>query len=217
MIFSLSLCVVLVSTSDSSTDNDSKHDLTLKYSNGRHRPTDQQQYSRSTRYPSIIHNYPYSSSTSLHSQVHYRPAENDQRPTRTYVEKRASPQGFSLSRSSKRPYAPLSISDIRLNDTVKFSRPGGKISKGIVKYIGVLPDRSDDYLGLELDDEGKRTERSEKGGLTGESLSLDGQHDGVFQGQRLFQWSEIVTLHRSDAFSSLLVNRTKVSSWVLVE
>ena len=41
-----------------------------------------------------------------------------------------------------------------MNDVIKFSRPGGKISKGIVKYIGALPDKSDQYLGLELEDEG---------------------------------------------------------------
>ncbi len=43
-----------------------------------------------------------------------------------------------------------------MNDTIKFSRPGGKISKGIVKYIGPIPDKSDQYLGLELEDEGKQ-------------------------------------------------------------
>ena len=48
-----------------------------------------------------------------------------------------------------------SITDIRLNDLIKFSRPGGKISKGIVKYIGPLPGKTDQYLGLELEDEGK--------------------------------------------------------------
>ena len=56
--------------------------------------------------------------------------------------------------SPKRPYAPSSITDIRLNDLIKFSRPGGKISKGIVKYVGTLPGKSDQYLGLELEDEG---------------------------------------------------------------
>ena len=56
--------------------------------------------------------------------------------------------------SPKRPYAPSSITDIHINDLVKFSRPGGKISKGIVKYIGPIPDKSDQYLGLELEDEG---------------------------------------------------------------
>lgn len=57
--------------------------------------------------------------------------------------------------SPRRPYAPSSINDIRLNDMIKFSRPGGKISKGVVKYIGTLPGKSDQYLGLELEDEGK--------------------------------------------------------------
>jgi len=42
-----------------------------------------------------------------------------------------------------------------LNDVVKFSRPGGKISKGTVKYIGLLPDKREQYLGLELEDEGR--------------------------------------------------------------
>ena len=59
-----------------------------------------------------------------------------------------------FSFSPRRPYAPSSINDIRLNDLIKFSRPGGKISKGIVKYIGSLPGKSDHYLGLELEDEG---------------------------------------------------------------
>ena len=64
------------------------------------------------------------------------------------------------SSSPKRPYAPSSINDIRLNDVIKFSRPGGKISKGVVKYIGSLPDKSDQYLGLELEDEGKPATRA---------------------------------------------------------
>ena len=66
----------------------------------------------------------------------------------------------SCSFSPKRPYAPSSINDIRLNDLIKFSRPGGKISKGVVKYIGSLPDKSDQYLGLELEDEGKLVARA---------------------------------------------------------
>ena len=57
--------------------------------------------------------------------------------------------------SPKRPYAPLSINDIHVGDVVKFSRQGGKVSKGAVKYIGSLPGKSDQYLGLELDTEGK--------------------------------------------------------------
>lgn len=49
---------------------------------------------------------------------------------------------------------PIKAEDIRQGDFIKFSRPGGKISKGMVKYIGPLPDRSDIYFGLELDSEG---------------------------------------------------------------
>ena len=56
--------------------------------------------------------------------------------------------------SRKRPFVPLKADDIRYGDVIKFSRPGGKISKGVVKYIGPLPDRNDIYFGLELDTEG---------------------------------------------------------------
>lgn len=54
----------------------------------------------------------------------------------------------------KRPFVPVKPDDIRIGDFVKFSRPGGKISKGMVKYIGPLPDRDETYYGLELDTEG---------------------------------------------------------------
>lgn len=56
----------------------------------------------------------------------------------------------------KRPFVPLRAEDIRPGNYIKFSRPGGKISKGSVKYIGPLPERSDMYFGLELDSEGAR-------------------------------------------------------------
>ena len=49
---------------------------------------------------------------------------------------------------------PLKPEDIRQGDFIKFSRPGGKISKGMVKYMGPLPERGDVYFGLELDSEG---------------------------------------------------------------
>ncbi|UJR22529.1 hypothetical protein I4U23_025578 [Adineta vaga] len=70
--------------------------------------------------------------------------------------------------SPKRPYAPLSIGDIHVGDVIKFSRQGGKVSKGSVKYIGSLPGKNDQYLGLELDEE-------------------ESKHDGVYQDQRIFQ------------------------------
>jgi hypothetical protein len=56
--------------------------------------------------------------------------------------------------AKKKPFVPMKPQDIRIDDVVKFSRPSGKITKGMVKYIGMLPERSDVYLGLELDIEG---------------------------------------------------------------
>lgn len=54
-----------------------------------------------------------------------------------------------------RPFAPRSIADIRNEDVVKFSRVGGKLTQGVVKYVGHLPGRSEAYLGVELDKDGK--------------------------------------------------------------
>lgn len=72
-----------------------------------------------------------------------------------------------LSTAGKRPFAPRHASDIKAGDIVKFSRQNGKISKGLVKFVGHLPGRNDIYLGLELENE-------------------DGKHDGTYNGQRFF-------------------------------
>ncbi|XP_077155786.1 uncharacterized protein LOC143818325 [Ranitomeya variabilis] len=68
----------------------------------------------------------------------------------------------------RRPFAPKSMADLNLGDLVKFSRPGGKISKGTINYKGHLPGREEIYLGVELE---------------GDEL---GKHDGKFQGTRYF-------------------------------
>ncbi|KAG8587098.1 hypothetical protein GDO81_005569 [Engystomops pustulosus] len=68
----------------------------------------------------------------------------------------------------RRPFAPRSVEDLKIGDLVKFSRPGGKISKGSVEYKGQLPGREEIYLGVEL--EGNEF----------------GKHDGTFQGRRYF-------------------------------
>ncbi|XP_076467373.1 uncharacterized protein LOC143298360 isoform X2 [Babylonia areolata] len=67
-----------------------------------------------------------------------------------------------------RPFAPRSPGDVRAEDIVKFSRQGGKISQGMVKFVGHLPGRSDVYLGVELYKE-------------------EGKHDGTFEGVRYFK------------------------------
>lgn len=56
--------------------------------------------------------------------------------------------------NKKRPFVPQTSTDVRIGDLVKFARPAGKISKGVVKYIGPLPERNETYFGLELDSEG---------------------------------------------------------------
>lgn len=67
-----------------------------------------------------------------------------------------------------KPFSPRSPGDLNLEDVVKFSRAGGKLSQGTVKFVGHLPGRSDAYLGVELDKE-------------------DGKHDGKFEGMRYFR------------------------------
>lgn len=52
---------------------------------------------------------------------------------------------------------PQNENEISLGNIVKFARPGGKISKGMVKYIGPLPERNEVYFGLELDSEGNNS------------------------------------------------------------
>ncbi|XP_036356572.1 uncharacterized protein LOC115227315 isoform X2 [Octopus sinensis] len=79
----------------------------------------------------------------------------------------SSKRQWSLTQG-KRPYVPQSPDDIHLGDIVKFSKYGGKISQGIVKFIGPLSGRSDTYIGIELHQD-------------------DGKHDGVFEGNRYFK------------------------------
>ncbi|XP_071136007.1 putative leucine-rich repeat-containing protein DDB_G0290503 isoform X2 [Mytilus edulis] len=67
-----------------------------------------------------------------------------------------------------RPFAPRTPGDINIEDVVKFSRQGGKLSQGKIKFVGHLPGRSDIYLGVELDKE-------------------DGKHDGTFEGVRYYK------------------------------
>ncbi|CAF3894975.1 unnamed protein product [Rotaria magnacalcarata] len=138
---------------------------------------------RTTRYDPMVgqeeyHRNSFSSATSksMDPQLNYRSSktkrsvewdeENIQQNEDRHQGRHRRPSVETTS--PRRPYAPSSISDIRLNDIVKFSRPGGKISKGVVKYIGTLPGKNDQYLGLELEDE-------------------ESKHDGIYQGQRLFQ------------------------------
>ncbi|CAF3678945.1 unnamed protein product [Rotaria sordida] len=112
-------------------------------------------------------NYPVHRSMTFNEHQHHsqRSMNNDTNNHRD--DRRQSRKHIEIA-TPRRPYAPLSISDIHLNDLIKFTRPGGKISKGIVKYIGSLPSKTGQYLGLELENE-------------------ESKHDGVYQDKRLFQ------------------------------
>lgn len=55
----------------------------------------------------------------------------------------------------RRAFAPRNPSDLRLGYSIKFTRPGGKISRGTVKYVGHLPGRSEVFVGVESDDIGR--------------------------------------------------------------
>ena len=57
------------------------------------------------------------------------------------------------SPSGKQGFSPQSPADIQLGDVVKFFRPGGRISCGVVRYIGHLPGKDDTYLGVEYEQE----------------------------------------------------------------
>jgi len=67
----------------------------------------------------------------------------------------------------RRAFAPRSPADLRLGYAIKFTRPGGKLSRGTVRYIGHLPTRTEIFIGVELD-------------------GADGKHTGTFQGTKYF-------------------------------
>ncbi|XP_041114932.1 uncharacterized protein LOC121320566 isoform X2 [Polyodon spathula] len=102
----------------------------------------------------------------LHSPVHGSASTT---ASKTAIAHAPTPCGSqAVLGQRRRPFAPRSFTDLRVGSLVKFSRPGGKISKGTVKYLGNLPGRQEIYLGVEL--EGNEV----------------GKHDGTFEGIRCF-------------------------------
>ncbi len=69
-----------------------------------------------------------------------------------------SPESRSPRKSSPEkgsPFAPDTPQQIDVGMTVLVSRHRGKLSRGIVKYVGYLPDKQRQiYVGLELGDAG---------------------------------------------------------------
>ncbi|XP_032829454.2 uncharacterized protein LOC116953395 isoform X2 [Petromyzon marinus] len=69
-----------------------------------------------------------------------------------------------------RPFAPRSASDLRVGHRVKFTRSGGRVAHGTVKYVGCLPGREGSYLGVEIEGEAEPN-----------------RHDGEYDGRRYFR------------------------------
>lgn len=63
---------------------------------------------------------------------------------------------YSLSTTGRRPFAPRTPADIAVGDIAKFTRPDGRICRGVVKFIGHLHDKNETFLGLELEFQGKQ-------------------------------------------------------------
>ena len=66
-----------------------------------------------------------------------------------------SPSRISLSTTGRRPFAPRSPADLALGDIAKFTKPDGRICRGVVKFVGHLHDKNETYIGLELEYQGK--------------------------------------------------------------
>ncbi|XP_057306170.1 protein Daple-like [Hydractinia symbiolongicarpus] len=66
------------------------------------------------------------------------------------------------------PFCPTTSRDLRVGMKVSVNRACGKLSRGIVKWIGTLPYRSGDYIGIELESE-------------------SGRHNGYFEGVQYFK------------------------------
>lgn len=71
------------------------------------------------------------------------------------------------------PHSPL---DLKIGHRVRIMLPSGRISTGTLRYLGNMHNSPDYHLGVELE------------------LADNGQHDGTFDGQRYFDWYDIMFL-----------------------
>jgi len=66
------------------------------------------------------------------------------------------------------PFCPTTVYDLKIGMKVSVSRTSGRLSRGVVKWIGTLPNRYGDFVGVELETE-------------------SGKHDGFFDGIQFFK------------------------------
>jgi len=62
---------------------------------------------------------------------------------------------ITFNTTGRRPFAPRSPADLAVGDIAKFTKPDGRICRGLVKFVGHLHDRNDTYIGLELEYQGE--------------------------------------------------------------
>jgi len=66
------------------------------------------------------------------------------------------------------PFCPTTVYDLKIGMKVSVSRTSGRLSRGVVKWIGTLPNRYGDFVGVELETE-------------------SGKHDGYLDGIQFFK------------------------------
>lgn len=53
------------------------------------------------------------------------------------------------------PFCPTTVYDLKMGMKVSVSRTSGRLSRGVVKWIGTLPNRYGDFVGVELETESR--------------------------------------------------------------
>ncbi|GAB1598993.1 hypothetical protein Ahia01_000176500 [Argonauta hians] len=105
--------------------------------------------------------------TKSNHQIRLKKLENKILSVKPVIGSESSKRQWAVTQG-KRPYVPQSPDDIQLGDFVKFSKYSGKISQGIVKYVGLIEGHMETFLGVELHKD-------------------EGRHDGVFRDTRYFK------------------------------
>lgn len=65
------------------------------------------------------------------------------------------PARSALSTAGKRPFSPRTPADLSIGDIAKFTKPDGRICRGVVKFVGHIHDKNETFIGLELEYQGE--------------------------------------------------------------
>ncbi len=81
-----------------------------------------------------------------------------------------SVRSWRSERGPHRVFVPHSPLDLKIGHRVRIMLPSGRISTGTLRYLGNIKNSSEYNLGVELE------------------FADNGQHDGIYEGQRYFYW-----------------------------